>query len=155
MISLADSQPLKTNLFSSTTRVLQKDISVTKSMPVGWLKSALRGGASFHRLASIIGLKHLHQLSNFVLNIVTLSAKAGSFLQSALPLIPNTANSIWLDTDYWPFLSQLELNHKCNQIQPGDLIQLFPQIASQRIGDRVREHKINKLIVSPNERSTE
>ena len=34
MISLADSQPLKTNLFSSTTGVLQKDISVTKSMPV-------------------------------------------------------------------------------------------------------------------------
>ena len=31
MISLADSQPLKTNLFSSTTGVLQKDISVTKS----------------------------------------------------------------------------------------------------------------------------
>ena len=35
-------------------------------------------------------------------------------------------------------------------IQPGDLIQLFP-----RIGDRVGEHKINKLIVSLNERLTE
>ena len=33
MISLGDFQPLKTNLFSSTTAVLQKDISVTKSMP--------------------------------------------------------------------------------------------------------------------------
>ena len=36
MIPLADFQPLsvaKTNTFSSTTGVLQKDISVTKSMP--------------------------------------------------------------------------------------------------------------------------
>ena len=37
MISLDDFQPLKTNLISSTTEVLQKDISVTKSMPF-WLK---------------------------------------------------------------------------------------------------------------------
>ena len=63
----------KTNLFSSTTGVLQKDISVTKSMPVWWLKTALRDGASFRRLTSLIGLKNLHQLSNFVLNIVTLT----------------------------------------------------------------------------------
>ena len=28
-------------------------------------------------------------------------------------------------------------------------------ITSQSLGDRVREHKINKLIVSPNERLTE
>ena len=34
MISLADSRPLKTNLFSSTTGVLQNDISGTKAMPV-------------------------------------------------------------------------------------------------------------------------
>ena len=33
MFSLADFQPLKTNLFSSTTGVLRKNISVTKSMP--------------------------------------------------------------------------------------------------------------------------
>ena len=72
MISLADSQPLKTNLFSSTTGVLQKDISVTKSMPV-WLKTALRDGTSFRRLKSSIGLNNLHQLPNFVLNIDTLT----------------------------------------------------------------------------------
>ena len=34
MFIQTDSQPLKTNLVSSTTGVLQKDISVTKSMPV-------------------------------------------------------------------------------------------------------------------------
>ena len=72
MISLADSQALKTNLFSSTTGVLQKDISVTKSMPV-LLETALHDGISFRRLASLTGLKNLHQLSNFVLNIVTLT----------------------------------------------------------------------------------
>ena len=33
-----------------------------------------------------------------------------------------------------------------------DLIQLFPRITSQSLGVRVREHKINKLIVGPNER---
>ena len=70
---LSSSQPLKTNLFSSTTGVLQKDISVTNSMPVWWLKTALCDGASFRRLTSLIGLKNLHQLSNFVLNIVTLT----------------------------------------------------------------------------------
>ena len=35
MISQADSQPLKANLFSSTG-ILQKDISVTKSVPVAY-----------------------------------------------------------------------------------------------------------------------
>ena len=37
MISLADFQTSKNQPFSSTTGVLQKDISVTKSMPF-WLK---------------------------------------------------------------------------------------------------------------------
>ena len=41
------------------------------------------------------------------------------------------------------------------RIQPGDLVQLFPRITSQSLGARVREHKINKLIVGPNERLTE
>ena len=64
MNSLADSQPLKTNLVSSTTGVLQKDISVTKSMPV-LLMTALRDGASFRRLTCLIGPKNLHQLFKF------------------------------------------------------------------------------------------
>ena len=56
MISLADSQPLKTILVSSTTGVLQKDISVTKSMPV-WLIY------HNHALKSII-LKNFKLLQN-------------------------------------------------------------------------------------------
>ena len=55
MISLADFQPLKTNLISSTTGVLQKDISLTKSMPVP-VQTTLRdraGRASFRRLTSV------------------------------------------------------------------------------------------------------
>ena len=53
MISLGDFQPLKINLFSSTTGVLQKDLSVTKSIvailigevPV---QNTSRDGDSFH-----------------------------------------------------------------------------------------------------------
>ena len=79
MISLADFQPLKTNLFSSATGVLGKDtedISVTnhaiqiEEVPV---QTTLRDDASFRRLPSLIGLKYLHQPSNFVLNILTLT----------------------------------------------------------------------------------
>ena len=92
MISQADFQPLsvaKINIFSSTTRVLQKDISKTRQkqasdkvhailieeVPV---QRTLRDGTSFcrlspaGRLASLIGLKYLHQPSNFMLNILTL-----------------------------------------------------------------------------------
>ena len=58
MISLADFQPLKANPFLWTTGVfIQKDISVTKSMPV-WLKTMLRDGTSFRRLTSLIGGLH-------------------------------------------------------------------------------------------------
>ena len=41
------------------------------------------------------------------------------------------------------------------RIQPGYLIQLFPWITSQSLGVRVRDNKINKLIMGPNERLTE
>ena len=52
----------KNQPFSWTTVVfIQKDISVTKSMPV-WLKTTLLDGASFHRLTSLIGLNYWHQL---------------------------------------------------------------------------------------------
>ena len=74
MISLADFQPLKANLFSSTTGVLQKDISVTKSndaILIEEVQTTFCDGASFRRLTSLIGLKYLHQASNFVLNILT------------------------------------------------------------------------------------
>ena len=64
MISLADFQPLKTNLFSSTTGVLQKDLSVTKSIVAILIEevpvqNTLSDGASFRRLTSLIGLKYL------------------------------------------------------------------------------------------------
>ena len=52
MISLADFQLLKTNLFSSTTGVLQKDISVTGLIEEVQVQTTLRGGASFRRLTS-------------------------------------------------------------------------------------------------------
>ena len=66
--------------------------------------TALRDGASFRRLTCLIGPKNLHQLFKFRaeyyhIDLSCLSAKAaGSFLQSTLPLIPNTANSIRPDT---------------------------------------------------------
>ena len=37
------------------------------------VQTALRDGPSFRRLTSLIGLKYLHQPSNFVLNILTLT----------------------------------------------------------------------------------
>ena len=77
MISLADIQPLKTNLFSSTTGFLQKDnfsekvhAILMEEVPV---QTTLCDGASFRRLTSLIGVKYLHQPSNFVLNILTLT----------------------------------------------------------------------------------
>ena len=59
----------------STTRVLQKDISVAKSILIEevLVQTTLRDGASFRRLTSLIGLKYLHQPSNFVLNTLTLT----------------------------------------------------------------------------------
>ena len=84
--------------------------------------TALRDGASFHRLTCLIGPKNLHQLSNFVLNIITLtcnvSAKAGSFLWSTLPLIPNTANSIRPDTTDL-FCRELNPQMQSNEYSPG------------------------------------
>ena len=80
MIYLSDFQPLsiaKVENFSSTTGVLQKIFSnkvhaiLIEEVPV---QTTLRDGASFRRLTSIIiGLEYLHQPSNFVLNIVTLT----------------------------------------------------------------------------------
>ena len=66
MISLADFQPLKANLFSSTTGVLPERYFSDKvhailieEVPV---QTMLRDGASFRRLTSLIGLKYLHSL---------------------------------------------------------------------------------------------
>ena len=80
MIYLSDFQPLsiaKVKTFASTTGVLQKIFGdkvhaiLIKEVPV---QTTLRDGASFRRLTSIIiGLKYLHQPSNFVLNILTLT----------------------------------------------------------------------------------
>ena len=61
MISLADSQPLKTNLFSSTTGGFTERFFSDKVHASLMIETALRDGASFHRLTSLIGLKNLHQ----------------------------------------------------------------------------------------------
>ena len=80
MINLSDFQPLsiaKIKKFSSTTGFSLKIISdkvhaiLIEEVTV---QTTLRDGASFRRLSSIIiGLKYLHQPSNFVLNIPTLT----------------------------------------------------------------------------------
>ena len=80
MIYLSDFQPLsiaKIKNFSSTTGVLQKIFSdkvhaiLIEEVAV---QTTLRDGVSFRRLTSaIIGLKYLHQSSNFVLNILKLT----------------------------------------------------------------------------------
>ena len=80
MIYLSDFQPLsiaKIKKFSSTTGFLQKIFSdkvhaiLTEEVTV---QTMLCDGSSFRRLTSIIiGLKYLHQPSNFVLNILTLT----------------------------------------------------------------------------------
>ena len=79
MINLSDFQPLsiaKIKKFSSTTGFLLKIFSdkvhaiLIEEVTV---QTTLRDGASFRRLSSIIGLKYLHQPSNFVLNILTLT----------------------------------------------------------------------------------
>ena len=75
MINLSDFQPLsiaKIKKFSSTTGFLLKIFSdkvhaiLIEEVTV---QTTLRDGASFRRLSSII----IHQPSNFVLNIVTLT----------------------------------------------------------------------------------
>ena len=79
MISLADFEPLsvaKTNtLFIIKNRGFTERYFSDKAhailieeVPV---QTTLRDGDSFRRLASLIGLKYLHQPSNFVLNILT------------------------------------------------------------------------------------
>ena len=78
MISLADFEPLsvaKINIFSSATGVLQKDISETKSMPF-CLKRSRYKLRCFTAAVSVdsqvlIGLKYLHQPSNFVPDFLT------------------------------------------------------------------------------------
>ena len=80
VIYLSDFQPLyitKIKKFSSTTGFLHKIFSdkvhaiLIEEVTV---QTTLRDGASFRRLTSIIiGLKYLHQPTNFVLNILTLT----------------------------------------------------------------------------------
>ena len=80
VIYLSDFQPLyitKIKTFSSTTGFLHKIFSdkvhaiLIEEVTV---QTTLRDGASFRRLTSIIiGLKYLHQPTNFVLNILTLT----------------------------------------------------------------------------------
>ena len=76
MINLSDFQPLsiaKIKKFSSTTGFLLKIFSdkvhaiLIEEVTV---QTTLRDGASFR---GIVGLKYLHQPSNFVLNILTLT----------------------------------------------------------------------------------
>ena len=81
MIYLSDFQPLssaKIKNCSSTTTVLQKIFSdkvhaiLIEEVAV---QTMLHDSANFRRLTSIIiGLKYLHQPSNFVLNILTLTS---------------------------------------------------------------------------------
>ena len=79
MIKQSDFQPLsiaKIKKFSSTTRFLLKIFSdKVHAIPIEevTVQTTLRDGASFRRLSSIIGLKYLHQPSNFELNILTLT----------------------------------------------------------------------------------
>ena len=80
MISLADFQLLsvaKINIFfinnrGFTERYFSDKVHaiLIEEVPV---QNTLRDGASFRRLTSLIGLKYLHQPSNFVLNILTLT----------------------------------------------------------------------------------
>ena len=81
MIYLSDFQPLsiaKVKNFSSTSGVFQKIFSDKVHailIEVLLVQTAtLRDGASFRRVTSIIiGLKYLHQPSNFVLSVLTLT----------------------------------------------------------------------------------
>ena len=74
MINLSDFQPpsiAKIKKFSSTTGFLQKILSDKVHailIEEVTIQTTLRDGASFRR-----ELKYLHQYSNFVLNILTLS----------------------------------------------------------------------------------
>ena len=81
MISLGDFQPLKTNLFSSITGDFTERYFSDKvhailigEVPV---QNTLRDGASFRfrRLTSLIGLKYLHQPSNYYLGARGLLAR--------------------------------------------------------------------------------
>ena len=79
MINLSDFQPLsiaKIKKFSLTTGFLLKifsDIVHAILIEEVLVQNTLRDGASFRRLTSLIGMKYLHQSSNFVLNILTLT----------------------------------------------------------------------------------
>ena len=78
MISLADFEPLsvaKINTFFISNRGFTERYFSDKVHAIlieeVRVQTMLRDGASFRRLASLIGLKYLHQPSNFVLNILT------------------------------------------------------------------------------------
>ena len=71
MISLAD-QPLFINNRDFTESYFSDKVHaiLIEEVPV---ETSLRDGASFRELTSLIGLKYLHQPSDFVLNILTLT----------------------------------------------------------------------------------
>ena len=80
MINLSDFQPLsiaKIKKSSSTTGFLLKIFSDKVHailIEEVTIQTTLRDGTNLRRLSSIIiGLKYLHQPSNFVLNILTLT----------------------------------------------------------------------------------
>ena len=80
MISLADFQPLsvtKMNIFlinnwGFTEKYFSDKVHAILIEEVP-LQTTLHDGTSFRKLTSLIGLKYLHQPSNFVLHILTLT----------------------------------------------------------------------------------
>ena len=73
MIFLADFQPLKSNLFFINNRVFTEGYFSDKvhAILIEEVQTTFCDGASFRGLTTLIGLKYLHQASNFVLNILT------------------------------------------------------------------------------------
>ena len=71
-LSTSKNQPLFINNQGFTERSFSDKVHaiLIEEVPV---QNTLRDGASFRRLTSLIGLKYLHQPSNFVLNILTLT----------------------------------------------------------------------------------
>ena len=61
MISVADSQPLKNQPFFINNRGFTERYFSDKVHASLMIETALRDGASFRRLTSLIGLKNLHQ----------------------------------------------------------------------------------------------
>ena len=85
MISLADFQPLsvaKINIFFINNRGFTErhfndkvHAILIEEVPI---QTTLSDGTSFCRLQSLIGLKYIHQPSNFVLNILTLTCNVSA-----------------------------------------------------------------------------